>query len=84
MFIFDDLIKIEPSRIQELIKILDKSQFALALKELSDIIKQLISANMSQSAYKLLTEKIENLGDVKAKDIDEARSYIVHTAKDKI
>ncbi|CAG7594901.1 MAG: flagellar motor switch protein FliG [Candidatus Midichloria sp.] len=84
MFTFDDLVKIESSGIQELIKILDKSQLALALKESSEAIRQLISANMSQRAYKLLLEEIDSLGEVKAKDIDEARSYIVRTAKDMI
>ena len=84
MFTFDDIIKIEANGIQELIKIIDKSQLALALKDAPEAIQNLVSSNMSQRAYKLLMEEVEGYTDVRTKDIDEARNYIVRTAKEMI
>ena len=84
MFTFDDLIRVDSSGMQTLIRVIDKNQLALALKDASEDIKQLIAANMSQRAYKLLMEEVQGLGDVKAKEIDEARSYIVRTTKEMI
>ena len=84
MFTFDDLIRIDNNGMQALIRIIDKNQLALALKDASENIKQLIAANMSQRAYKLLMEEVQNLGEVKDKEIDEARSYVVRTTKEMI
>ena len=82
MFTFEDLIKIDKSGIQTLLRGIDKDKLAIAMKGASDTIKDLFMANMSERASKILREDIESMGPVRIKDVDEAQMYIVGIAKD--
>lgn len=82
MFTFEDLIKIDPSGIQTLLRGIDKDKLAVALKGASDTIKDLFLKNMSERASKILREDMEGMGPVRIKDVDEAQMYIVSQAKD--
>jgi flagellar motor switch protein FliG len=82
MFTFEDLIKIDKSGIQTLLRGIDKDKLAIAMKGASDNIKDLFMSNMSERASKILREDIESMGPVRIKDVDEAQMYIVGVAKD--
>ncbi len=82
MFTFADLIKLDATGIQTLMRIADKSKLALALKGANDEIKELFFANMSERAAKLLKEDMESLGMVKLRDVDEAQMILVTQTKD--
>lgn len=82
MFTFEDLIKIDKSGIQTLLRGIDKDKLATAMKGASDNIKDLFMSNMSERASKILREDIESMGPVRIKDVDEAQMYIVGVAKD--
>jgi flagellar motor switch protein FliG len=82
MFTFEDLIKIDKSGIQTLLRGIDKDKLATAMKGASDTIKELFMSNMSERASKILREDIEAMGPVRIKDVDEAQMYIVGVAKD--
>jgi flagellar motor switch protein FliG len=82
MFTFEDLIKIDKSGIQTLLRGIDKDKLAIAMKGASDNIKDLFTSNMSERASKILREDIESMGPVRIKDVDEAQMYIVGVAKD--
>ncbi len=82
MFTFEDLIKIDPSGIQAVMRIIDKDKLAIAMKGATDSIKDLFFSNMSERASKILREDMEAMGPVRLKDVDEAQMYIVATAKD--
>lgn len=82
MFTFEDLIKIDPSGIQVLMRSIDKDKLATALKGASEPIKDLFFSNMSERASKILREDMEAMGPVRLRDVDEAQMYIVTTAKD--
>jgi flagellar motor switch protein FliG len=82
MFTFEDLIKLDPSGVQTLIRNADKSKLALALKGASDPLKDLFFSNMSERAGKILREDMEAMGPVRLRDVDEAQTYLVTTAKD--
>jgi len=82
MFTFEDLIKIDPSGIQTLLRGIDKDKLSIALKGASDTIKDLFMKNMSERASKILREDMESMGPVRIKDVDEAQMYIVGQAKD--
>lgn len=82
MFTFEDLIKIDPSGVQVLMRNIDKDKLAVALKGASENIKSLFFSNMSERASKILNEDMEAMGPVRLKDVDEAQMYIVVTAKD--
>jgi len=82
MFTFADLIKLDATGIQTLMRVADKSKLALALKGASDDIKELFFANMSERAAKLLKEDMESLGMVKLRDVDEAQMILVTQTKE--
>jgi len=82
MFTFEDLIKVDPSGIQTLLRAVDKEKLAVALKGASENIKTLFFENMSERASKILLEDMEAMGPVRLKDVDESQMYVVNTAKD--
>ena len=81
MFTFDDLIRVDATGIQRLLRQVEKDVLATALKGASDEVKQLFFANMAERASKMLKEDIESMGAVRLKDVDEAQAKIVVAAK---
>jgi flagellar motor switch protein FliG len=82
MFTFEDLARIDAAGIQLLLRTVEKDKLALALKGASDSIKDLMFKNLSERAAKMLKDDIEGLGPVRLREVDEAQSSIVATAKD--
>ena len=81
MFTFDDLIRVDATGIQRLLRQVEKDVLATALKGASDEVKQLFFSNMAERASKMLREDIESMGAVRLKDVDEAQAKIVVAAK---
>ncbi|TCS63464.1 flagellar motor switch protein FliG [Varunaivibrio sulfuroxidans] len=81
MFTFDDLTRVDSGGIQMLLRQVEKSQLAVALKGGSDDVKDLFFDNMSERAGKILREDMDALGAVRLKDVDEAQGEIVSIAK---
>ncbi len=82
MFTFEDLIKIDPSGVQALLRGVDKDKLATAMKGASEAIKDLFFKSMSERAAKILREDMEAMGPVRLKEVDEAQMSIVQVAKD--
>jgi flagellar motor switch protein FliG len=82
MFTFEDLAKLESSAIQSLLQKMDKKDLALALKGANEQVKEFFFSNMSARAGKMLKDDMEAMGPVRLKDVDEAQSRMVNTAKD--
>jgi len=81
MFTFDDLVRLDASGIQLLLRQVEKDQLGLALKGASEDVKDLFFSNMSERAGKMMREDMEALGAVRLKDVDEAQAAVVTTAK---
>lgn len=81
MFTFDDLVKLQGQAIQLLLRNVDNSRLGLALKGGKDELKELFFKNMSERAAKILREDMENMGPVRVKDVEDAQSEIVISAK---
>ena len=82
MFTFEDLIKLDPSGVQTLLKNVEKEKLGLALKGASETLRDLFFSNMSERASKLLREEMESMGPVRLKDVDEAQMIMVNVAKE--
>ncbi|MCA3248646.1 MAG: flagellar motor switch protein FliG [Azospirillum sp.] len=82
MFKFEDLSKLDPSGVQTLLRAIDKSKLAVALKGAKEELRDLFLSNMSERAGKMLKEEIEALGPVRGKDVAEAQTAMVNTAKE--
>ena len=81
MFTFEDLIKLNNDGIQVLLRNTDRQRLVIALKGASEEIRSLFTGNMSVRAAKLLEEEMEQMGMVRLRDVEEAQSSIVATAK---
>jgi flagellar motor switch protein FliG len=82
MFTFEDLQKLDPIGIQTLLRAIDKTKLATALKGASETLRNLFFTNMSERAAKLLREEMEDMGPVRLRDVDESQMYMVNIAKD--
>ncbi len=82
MFTFEDLVRIDASGIQTLLRNCEKDKLGLALKGGSDAVKELFFKNMSERAGKMLREDMDAMGPVRLRDVDQAQSLIVMMAKE--
>lgn len=82
MFVFEDLGKLDSGGVQTLLRAVDKSDLALALKGASDTLRNLFFSNMSERGGKLLKEDMASMGPVRLKDVDAAQARLVAQAKE--
>ena len=82
MFTFEDLGKLDAGGVQTLLRTVDKTDLALALKGASDSIRNLFLSNMSERGAKLLREEMTSMGPVRLRDVDAAQARLVAFAKD--
>ncbi|MEQ1619676.1 MAG: flagellar motor switch protein FliG [Terricaulis sp.] len=82
MFVFEDLGKLDAGGVQTLLRGVDKSDLALALKGSSDTLRQLFFSNMSERGAKLLRDDMAGMGPVRLKDVEAAQTRMVAVAKD--
>jgi flagellar motor switch protein FliG len=82
MFVFEDLGKLDSGGVQTLLRAVDKSDLALALKGSSDALRTLFFSNMSERGGKLLKEDMASMGPVRLKDVDAAQARLVAQAKE--
>ena len=82
MFVFEDLVRLDNTDIQVLLRHLDKSDLAVALKGANDDIKTLFFSNMSERAATILRDDIDIMGPVRVREVDAAQMTIVATAKE--
>ncbi len=82
MFVFEDLGKLDSGGVQTLLRAVDKTDLALALKGASDALRQLFLSNMSERGSKILKEDMASMGPVRLKDVDSAQARMVGLAKD--
>ncbi|MFH1266507.1 MAG: flagellar motor switch protein FliG [Planctomycetota bacterium] len=77
MFVFEDIAKFSDRDIQAVLKNVDNSQWAMALKGASEELREKILANMSKRASTLLIEEMDYLGPVRASTVEQVQQQIV-------
>src|SRR5262249_16104067 len=82
MFVFEDLSKLDSGGVQTLLRSVDKSDLALALKGASDALRQMFLSNMSERGAKLLKEDMAAMGPGRLRDVDAAQTRMVAQAKE--
>jgi flagellar motor switch protein FliG len=81
MFVFEDLLRLDGQDIQVLLRHVDKSVLATALKGANADLKNMFFSNMSERAAHILRDDIDILGPLRLREIDAAQSKIVEIAK---
>jgi flagellar motor switch protein FliG len=82
MFTFEDLVKLDPTAIQTIIRAVDKEKLPIALKGATETLRDLFFSNMSERAAKIMKEEMASMGPVRLRDVEEAQQVIVATTKD--
>jgi flagellar motor switch protein FliG len=77
MFVFEDLAKLSNKDVQNVLKNVETSQWAMALKGASEELKQVVLGNMSTRAAQLLKEEMEYLGAVRVSDVEGVQQQVV-------
>ena len=77
MFVFEDVGRFSDKDIQTVLKNVETSQWAMALKGASDMLKEKILRNMSERAAETLREEMEYLGPAKRSVVEAKQQEIV-------
>lgn len=81
MFVFEDIISLDNKSIQRIIREIENSQWAVALKGASEEVKNLIFINMSKRLVEMIKEDIEFMGPVRIRDIEDSQQEIVNVIR---
>jgi flagellar motor switch protein FliG len=77
MFVFEDISKLGDREIQTLLKNVETSQWAMALKGASEELRDKILHNMSKRTADLLREEMDYLGPVRLSAVEETQQQLV-------
>jgi flagellar motor switch protein FliG len=81
MFVFEDIAKLSNKDVQTVLKNVETSQWAMALKGTSENLKQKVLGNMSTRAAATLREEMEFLGAVKQSEVEKVQQQIVDVVR---
>ncbi|MCX7425995.1 MAG: flagellar motor switch protein FliG [Planctomycetia bacterium] len=77
MFVFEDLTKFADRDIQTVLKNVENTQWAMALKGASEELKEKVLRNMSKRASDMLREEMDYLGPVRLTNVEQVQQQIV-------
>src|SRR5208283_3467458 len=77
MFVFEDLLLIDPMGLKEVLAKVDRKVLTVALKGTSEQLRAQILGCMSQRGAEMLKEDMEALGPVKIKEVETAQQSII-------
>lgn len=82
MFTFEDLVKLDGRTLQVIIQNAEVEVIVTALKGASDEIRNTFFANFSERAGLIVRSELENMGPVRADEVEEAQNRILNLAKE--
>ncbi len=82
MFMFEDIVTLEDRSVQLVLRQVDNTELALALKGVSETVRSKITGNMSERAAQTLLEEVELLGAVRLTQVEEAQQSIIRTIRE--
>jgi flagellar motor switch protein FliG len=77
MFVFEDLLLIDPLGLKEVLGKVDRKVLTVALKGTSEQLRNRVLGCMSQRGADMLKEDMDALGPVKIKEVDAAQQQII-------
>jgi flagellar motor switch protein FliG len=80
MFTFDDIVRLDPKAMRELLRELQTERLTLALKGASQTIMDAVFAGVSSRTADLIKDDLELLGKVRKSDVEAARKEIAEAA----
>jgi flagellar motor switch protein FliG len=77
MFVFEDMLMIDPNGMKEVLAKIDRKILTVALKGTSEQLKTHFLQAMSQRGAEMLREDMDSLGPTKIKDVEAAQQQII-------
>lgn len=77
LFIFEDIVSLDKSSIQRILREVSNEDLVLALKGASEEVSNVVFSNMSKRASEMLKEDIQFMGPVRLSTVEEAQRKIV-------
>jgi flagellar motor switch protein FliG len=77
MFVFEDLLLIDPTGVKEVLSRVDRKLLTVALKGTSDQLKNHFLQCMSQRGAEMLKEDMDAMGPVKIKEVEASQQQII-------
>src|SRR5271169_4406516 len=77
MFVFEDLLLLDQNAIKEVLSRIDRKVLTVALKGVSDQLKDHFLGSMSQRGAEMLKEDMESLGPIKLKEVEAGQQQII-------
>ncbi len=81
MFVFEDIVLLNDSHIQEILKEIDGKELTLALKGATSEIREKVFGNMSKRAAQGIMEDMDYMGPVRLAEVEEAQKRIVEVIR---
>lgn len=81
MFTFEDLIRLDASQLQRLLREVDLRDLAVALKPASEQLKGVLLGCISKRAAETVNEEMSFLGSVKLREVEAAQLRIVNVLR---
>ena len=81
MFVFDNLVDVEDTAIQAILKEIDTNALTIALKGATDELREKFFRNMSNRAAEMLREDLDAQGPVRMSRVEEEQKNILQTAR---
>jgi len=78
MFVFEDILTLNDKSIQRVLRDVENSDLALALKSTTEAVQTAILNNVSKRLAAMIREDMEFMGPVRLKDVEEAQQKIVN------
>jgi flagellar motor switch protein FliG len=77
MFMFEDIVNLDDRSVQLVLRQVEPSDLATALKGVNDAVRDKVTGNLSERGRENLLEEIDLLGPVKVRMVEEAQQKIV-------
>jgi flagellar motor switch protein FliG len=81
MFVFEDIAKLSNQAIQRVLKDVEQSDIAIALKGANEEVKSAIMSNLSKRLQEMILDDLEVMGPMKIRDVESAQQKIVNSVR---
>lgn len=81
LFVFEDIYNLDDRSLQRVLRDLDTKELSLALKGVSEELREKFYRNMSTRAAEMLKEEMQYMGPVRLRDVEEAQQRVVNQVR---
>jgi flagellar motor switch protein FliG len=82
LFVFDDITNLDDRTLQRVLRNVVAKDLAVALKGVSDQVREKFLHNMSERAQEDLTEEMEILGPIRVSQVESAQQAVVRVVRE--